>query len=137
MENFFILTAAHRLDKVTKGLVIYPKNPRTKKILYKAIADKSKITKKYLALCENRRKKNLPPYISGYLIKNNREQKMEFSEKLNNPLAKFCALEIKKVNKKDIYQTLEITLHTGRKHQIRCILAYLGCPIVGDKKYGS
>jgi len=32
---------------------------------------------------------------------------------------------------------LEITLHTGRKHQIRSILSYLGCPIIGDKKYGS
>ena len=32
---------------------------------------------------------------------------------------------------------LEVTLHTGRKHQIRSILSYLGCPIIGDKKYGS
>src|SRR4051794_19513072 len=62
---------------------------------------------------------------------------MEFSLKSTNPQAKFCALEIKKISKKDHYQTLEITLHTGRKHQIRSILSYLGCPIIGDKKYGS
>src|ERR1700722_13207276 len=47
ITNLFILTATHRLDKVTKGLVIYPKTPPTKKVLYKVIADKSKITKKY------------------------------------------------------------------------------------------
>src|SRR5947208_3251836 len=62
---------------------------------------------------------------------------MEFSLKSANSQAKFCALEIKKISKKDHYQTLEITLHTGRKHQIRSILSYLGCPIIGDKKYGS
>src|SRR5438270_319252 len=62
---------------------------------------------------------------------------MEFFLKSTNPQAKSCALEIKKVGEKNIYQTLEITLNTGRKHQIRSILSYLGCPIVGDKKYGS
>ena len=62
---------------------------------------------------------------------------MEFSPKSINPQAKFCALEIKKVGKNPPYQILEITLHTGRKHQIRSILSYLGCPIIGDEKYGS
>src|SRR6185503_18699921 len=62
---------------------------------------------------------------------------MEFSPKSTNPQAKFCALEIIVVAKKNNYQTLEITLHTGRKHQIRSILSYLGCPVIGDKKYGS
>ena len=32
---------------------------------------------------------------------------------------------------------LEITLHTGRKHQIRSILSFFGIPIIGDKKYSS
>src|SRR6185436_15350121 len=137
IENFFVLTAAHRLDKVTRGLVIYPKNPLAKKVLYKAIADKSKITKKYLTLCENLSKKKLPNYISGYLEKNSQEQKMMFSLKTTNPQAKLCALEIKKLSTNNEQQTLEITLHTGRKHQIRSILSYLGCPIIGDKKYGS
>ena len=137
IENFFVLTASHRLDKLTKGLVIYPKNPLAKKVLYKAIADKSKITKKYLVRCEKLTKKELPNYISGYLWKNNPAQKMEFSPKSTNPQAKFCALEIIVVAKKTTYQVLEITLHTGRKHQIRSILSYLGCPVIGDKKYGS
>ncbi|CAG8848221.1 32205_t:CDS:2, partial [Racocetra persica] len=113
MDNFFVLIAAHRLDKLTKGLVIYPKNPSAKRVLYQAMADKSKITKKYLAI----------------------SQKMEFSPQSTNPQAKFCALEAKKINTKNNYQTLEITSHTGRKHQIRSILSYFGLPIVGDKKY--
>jgi len=67
IESFFVLIAAHRLDKLTKGLVIYPKNPVAKKVLYQAIGDKSKITKKYLARCEKSPKKILPNYVSGYL----------------------------------------------------------------------
>jgi len=67
IQQFFILTAAHRLDRLTQGLVIYPKNPPAKRVLYKAISDKSKITKKYLAACENNFSKTLPNYVSGYL----------------------------------------------------------------------
>ena len=37
----------------------------------------------------------------------------------------------------DNYSLLEVELHTGRKHQIRVQLSYLGCPIKGDLKYGS
>jgi 23S rRNA pseudouridine955/2504/2580 synthase len=137
VENFFILIAAHRLDKVSKGLVVYPKNPSAKRILHKAMGDKNQITKKYLTICEKSSKKTLPNFISGYLEKNDHEQKMIFSLKSDNPQAKLCALEIKKITERTNYQLLEITLHTGRKHQIRSILSYLGIPILGDKKYGS
>ena len=40
---------------------------------------------------------------------------------------------IKKLNR---YVALEIDLHTGRHHQIRCQLSAIGCPIKGDLKYG-
>ncbi|CAG8684941.1 5333_t:CDS:2, partial [Racocetra fulgida] len=108
IENFFVLTAVHRLDKLTQGLVIYPKNPMVKKILYKAISDKNKITKKYLAFCEKLSRSDLPNYISGYLEKNDSEHKMQFSLNPTTSQVKFCA-----------------------------ILSYFGYPIVGDKKYGS
>ena len=62
---------------------------------------------------------------------------MEFFPKSTNPQAKFCALEVKKISERNTCQILEITLHTGRKHQIRSILSHFGLPIIGDKKYGS
>ncbi|CAI2172094.1 12613_t:CDS:2, partial [Funneliformis geosporum] len=151
IEEFFIVTAVHRLDKVTKGLVIYPKNPVAKRILHRAIGDKTQITKKYLAWCEGSAKKHLPNYVSGYLRKDSREQKMVFTLKDANLETQHCALEIKKVSQKEISAKLlqkfaskyrgsillEITLHTGRKHQIRSILSFFGMPIIGDKKYGA
>ena len=62
---------------------------------------------------------------------------MEFSPKNEGEKAKHCAMEIKKVSRKSDKLLLEITLHTGRKHQIRSTLSYFGLPIVGDKKYSS
>ncbi|CAJ0761149.1 16108_t:CDS:10 [Entrophospora sp. SA101] len=116
-QKYFSFTATHRLDKLTKGLIIYPKNPTAKRILHNAISDKEKIIKKYLALCEKLPKKALPNYISGSI--------------------KDCALEIKEIDRENNQLLLEITLHTGRKHQIRSILSYWDCPIIGDKKYGT
>ena len=134
--EFFILTAVHRLDKLTKGLVIYPKNPSAKRLLYKSISDKNKITKKYLAWCENFHNQRLLNYIQGYLGKDSLGQKMIFSL---TPLkkTKYCAMEVKEIKRKNQLVLFEITLHTGRKHQIRSILAYFGYSIVGDEKYGS
>ena len=62
---------------------------------------------------------------------------MEFSPSQVKENSKHCALEIKKINQKNNRLLLEITLQTGRKHQIRAILAYFGYPVMGDKKYGS
>jgi 23S rRNA pseudouridine955/2504/2580 synthase len=65
LQNFFVPVALHRLDKLTKGLVIYAKNASSKKILYNSINDKSKITKTYLVICENQQKKIIPSFIQG------------------------------------------------------------------------
>lgn len=65
IQNFFVPVALHRLDKLTKGLVIYPKNVVAKKILYNFINDKSKITKTYLAICENYESAIIPSSVEG------------------------------------------------------------------------
>jgi len=62
---------------------------------------------------------------------------MVFSPKNERENSKYCAMEIKEISRKSNKLLLEITLHTGRKHQIRSILSYFGLPIVGDKKYDS
>ncbi|CAI2175665.1 14109_t:CDS:2 [Funneliformis geosporum] len=136
--EFFILTAVHRLDKLTKGLVIYPKTPAAKRLLYKVISDKSKITKKYFAECENFHNRQVPVFIQGYLGKDSLGQKMVFSLTPYKK-AKYCAMEAKEIKraKSNHLVLFEITLQTGRKHQIRSALAYFGYPIAGDEKYGS
>ena len=65
IQNFFMPVALHRLDKLTQGLVIYPKNSTAKKILYNSINDKSKVAKFYLAACENYQSVTIPSFIRG------------------------------------------------------------------------
>jgi len=146
MQNFFVPVALHRLDKLTKGLVIYPKSATAKKILYNSINDKSKITKSYLAVCENYHSVAIPSFVKGWITKNEAKQKMDFSlqEPANNLNVKNCAMEVQKLlpsnekkNGRTSFQLYRIVLETGRKHQIRAIFSFFRTPIVGDKKYGS
>ena len=51
--------------------------------------------------------------------------------------AKKAILKYKVRSVSDNYMLLEVTLLTGRHHQIRCQLAHMGCPIKGDLKYGA
>ena len=51
--------------------------------------------------------------------------------------AKRASLTYRVIGKSERYHLLEVHLHTGRHHQIRCQLAHIGSPIVGDLKYGA
>lgn len=142
VKKFFSINAIHRLDKLTKGLVIYAKDAVAKKILYNSIQDKNKISKSYLAICQSSSDESnlkIPFLMRGFIHKNEVEKRMEFSlEKPNNILmSKLCSLQIQKLFKQKKYYLLKMTLDTGRKHQIRSILSFLKLPVVGDKKYGS
>ena len=93
-------------------------------------------TKKvYLALVEN-----APPATSGTLthwlqkdVKN--KKALVFSQPTKNAVE--CRLDYQLLKKKDIYYLLQVHLHTGKFHQIRAQLAAIGCPILGDEKYGA
>lgn len=137
-KGFFVPVALHRLDKLTKGIVIYPKNSAAKKILYNSINDKSKITKTYLAICENYQQTQIPESIRGWIVKSETKQKMEFSlKKPDKSTAKYCALNMQKLSQQGFRQLYKITLDTGRKHQIRAIFSFFQASVIGDKKYGS
>ena len=53
------------------------------------------------------------------------------------PGSKQAVLDYRVIARSDRYWLLEVDLHTGRHHQIRCQLAKIGCPIRGDLKYGA
>ena len=53
------------------------------------------------------------------------------------PQAKLAKLTYRVIEKRDRVSVLEIDLETGRYHQIRLQLSAIGCPILGDSKYGS
>ena len=126
------------MDKLTKGLVVYPKNKASKKILHNSFSNKNIIKKKYLAFCENKKKILIPHSVSGFIYKDENNKRMNFQSFDNGDLKmKSCSIDIEEIASKYNFSLLEINLITGRKHQIRSILSFLNIPIVGDKKYGS
>lgn len=120
----------HRLDRETSGLMVFAKNEKAKQALQETweVAEK-----KYLAVVEG-----APSTDSGTFdshLDESNPLKVYVSEE--NPRTR-RALTHYRVAKKGGETTLvELTLETGRRHQIRVQLAEVGCPIVGDKKYGA
>jgi 23S rRNA pseudouridine1911/1915/1917 synthase len=93
------------------------------------------VRKTYLAIVGNR-----PPEPQGTLIHwltRNEKQNTARAYDREVPNSKKAVLDYRIVAQSERYYLLEITLHTGRHHQIRCQLAKIGCPIRGDLKYGA
>ena len=120
----------HRLDKEVSGVLLFAKTREATD----SIKDKWQETEKhYYALVEGIPEK-AQNTIESWLIED-RSQKVHSVREM--PDAKFAITSyttIKQVNKNTL---LDIKTDTGRKNQIRVHLSDIGCPIVGDRKYGA
>lgn len=124
------LTPVHRLDKPASGIVIFAKTSKALERMHKLMQDR-KIEKTYVACLEK-----TPPFDQGILI-HYLKQGLHKAEVVDEIKGKKAELEFKVIIKKGQYSLLEIQLHTGRYHQIRAQMAAIGCPIIGDKRYGA
>ncbi|AGM26319.1 ribosomal large subunit pseudouridine synthase C [Spiroplasma syrphidicola EA-1] len=134
-EQSFLISHVHRLDKFTRGLVIYAKNKATLDSLLTKINDKKYIVKKYLAQCQGNFPADLTT-VRGYLYKDEQRKRMVFSPKKVEE-SQECETSFKVIKPSVDSTWLEVTLTTGRKHQIRATLSYLKHPVVNDQKYGA
>ncbi len=128
------LGTVHRIDRPVSGVVIFA---RTSKALDRlnALFREKQIRKTYWACV-----KNTPPsstgHVEGWLKKNEQQNKSYVSEtQVTGSL--FSQLTYEVIGRSDQYYLLEINPVTGRHHQIRALLAHIGCPIKGDLKYGA
>jgi len=129
----------HRLDKDTSGILLVAKSDKALDFFQKQFKNR-KVIKKYLALVVGNVKTNKGKIetLMGRSLKDRKKQKVYL---MNEPDAQRKGLRkaitnYKVIKKYKDYTLVEAEPKTGRKHQIRCHLAYLGYPIAGDKIYG-
>lgn len=126
------LEAVHRIDKPVSGIVLFARTSKALSRLNEAMRNKLS-TKSYLAVVAGAPIKS-ETLLEHYLIHD--EFQAQISDK-NNPHAKLARLRYKVIRQESGLTLLEITLETGRYHQIRAQLSAIGLAIVGDAKYGS
>lgn len=128
------LGVTHRLDRPVSGLVLFARTSKALSRLNEMFKTKD-IRKTYWAIV-----KNQPPAPAGELVHwlvRNEKQNKSYAYDREVKDSKKAILDYKIIGKSDRYYLLEVNLHTGRHHQIRCQLAKMGCPIKGDLKYGA
>lgn len=132
------LSVIHRLDQPVEGLLVFAKTPKAAKELNRQLTAAG-FGKYYRALVSG-----IPDPSEGiledYLVKDARTNTSRVCTK-NTPGAKAARLHYRteKIYRdtSPVTALVEIHLDTGRHHQIRVQMAHLGCPLVGDRKYGA
>lgn len=127
------LGVVHRIDRPVSGAVLFARTSKALERLNKMFQDKQ-IQKTYWAIV-----RETPPQdrerLTHYIRRDTKTNKSTAHDK-QVPESKLSELTYTVRAHSENYCLLEIDLHTGRHHQIRCQLSKIGCPIKGDLKYG-
>ena len=133
-EQSFAPALCNRIDRNTGGLVIAAKNAETLRIINEKIRA-HEIEKSYLCITAGRPN---PPEgkIEGFLRKDEQKKQVTFYRH-PVPGGRSAATLYKTLQTNDGLSLVECRLLTGRTHQIRVSMAEIGCPLLGDGKYGN
>ncbi len=130
------LQPCHRLDRNTTGLVLFAKNETALNILLDKFKN-HEIEKHYLAKVYGIPKKDSQT-LTAYLFKDNKKSMVYILDKPQKGYVKIVtSYSVVEKHEKENYSVLDVSLHTGKTHQIRAHLAHIGYPILGDGKYGN
>ena len=133
-ENSFVPSLVNRIDRNTGGIVIAAKNAESLRILNEKMKNRE-LHKFYLCVVVGT-PKNKSDTLTGYLVKDEKKNTVSISSK---PVegGKTAITKYRVIDSVDGLSLVEIELLTGRTHQIRAHMASIGCPLLGDGKYGS
>lgn len=128
------LGLVHRLDRPVGGLVIFAKTSKALSRMTQMFA-KSEVQKSYLAIVTDK-PQEAQARLTHYLVRNEKQNK-SYAYHQERANSKRAELSYRLISSGEHYHLVEVDLHTGRHHQIRCQLSAIGCPIKGDLKYGA
>ena len=129
-ESSFSPALCNRLDTNTSGLIIGAKNAEALRDMNEQIRNRN-VYKYYLCRLENIPKEK-SAYVNAHIIKEESQNKSYITDS-----GKEISMEYKVIEEADNTALCEVLLYTGRSHQIRAYFSSIGCPLVGDKKYGA
>ena len=139
-SNVFVV---HRLDREVSGLLLFAKSESVKRSLIENWSENEKL---YWALLEGKPQK-ASDTIKSYVMEGPKQKMIIVENAVANShvgarhaspnVPQLATLRYKTLSNHNDYTLLEIQLQTGRKNQIRVQLESIGCPIVGDRKYGA
>ena len=120
----------HRIDKDTSGLLMIAKNDRAHQALAEELKDKKSL-RKYLAIVHGNIS-NDRGVIEAPIGRSEKDRKKQAVTAKGKP----AVTHFKVLERFGNYTLVELTLETGRTHQIRVHMAYIGHPVAGDPLYG-
>lgn len=128
------LGLVNRLDRPVGGLVIFAKTSKALTRMNRLLQE-GQVQKSYLAIVTARPRTNAERLVH-YLVRRESQNK-SYGYNTSRPESKRAELSYRYLASGERYHLVEVDLHTGRHHQIRCQLSTIGAPIRGDLKYGA
>ncbi len=130
-ESSFSPALCNRIDTNTNGLVIGAKNAQALRDMNEMI--RLRFVKKYYLCSVEGAPYKKQDNVNAFIKKDANENKSEIS----STDGKEISMQYTVIETKNNISEIEVLLHTGRGHQIRAYFSSIGCPLVGDKKYGA
>lgn len=129
--KFGKLMVIHRLDKDTSGIICFAKNEDAHRF-FNQLFENREVEKYYLAIVMGRM-----PKEKGSIIEPIAENTLHRGTMLVNKRGKFAHTDYEALQVWKAYSLVRLQLHTGRTHQIRVHLKFMGFPIVADPIYNE